>query len=122
MAKQQGERGKTGAQGAPGRVGKAGPTGVHGTAGLQGKTGSQGRTGSKGHTGSKGATGLTGKRGVAGTPGKSQTLTIPSIVLSSLHKQIESIYNELEIQMKRMAQVQAELDEVRDRRQRQPGS
>ena len=53
-----------------------------------------------------------------GDRGSSPTLTIPGIVLSSLHKQIESIYNELEIQMKRMAQVQAELDELRDRRHR----
>jgi hypothetical protein len=78
--------------------------------------GSKGHTGSKGQTGSKGATGLTGKRGAAGAPGTSQILTIPSIVLSNLHRQIESIYGELEIQMKRIAQVQAELDDLRARR------
>jgi hypothetical protein len=59
---------------------------------------------------------LTGKQGAPGTGRVPQILTIPSIVLSNLHKQIESIYNELEIQMKRMAQVQAEIDEVRERR------
>jgi hypothetical protein len=59
---------------------------------------------------------LTGKRGAPGTGRDPQILTIPSIVLSNLHKQIEGIYNELEIQMKRMAQVQAELDELRESR------
>jgi hypothetical protein len=34
-------------------------------------------------------------------------------VLATLHDQIEHIYHELDIQMKRMAQIQAELDNVR---------
>ena len=114
MSKQQGARGKRGAQGATGRVGKTGRKGLHGEAGSKGKHGLKGKTGARGSTGLKGATGSAGRRGHAGTPGQSRTLTIPSIVLTNLQKQIERIYTELEVQMKRMAQVQAELDQVRE--------
>lgn len=106
MLKQQGRRGKRGIKGAPGRVGRAGRTGLHGAAGSPGKTGATGLTG------------LTGKRGAAGAAGAagvSRTVAAPHLALSSIHKQIENVYRALDIQMKRMAQVQAELDDVRDK-------
>jgi len=34
-------------------------------------------------------------------------------MLSGLHEQIENIYQELDVQMKRMAQLQVQLDNVR---------
>jgi hypothetical protein len=36
-------------------------------------------------------------------------------LLSTLHEQIDNIYQELDVQMKRMAQLQMQLDEVRKR-------
>ena len=36
-------------------------------------------------------------------------------LLSTLHEQIDNIYRELDVQMKRMAQLQVQLDDVRKR-------
>ena len=80
---------------------------------MRGASGSKGTTGSKGATGSIGPTGLTGKRGAAGAEGPPGNIPPPQTALTGLHEQIGNIYNELAIQIKRMAQVQAELDDVR---------
>ena len=93
MAKKRGPRGKRGLKGKPGRSGKTGPTG---------------------HQGLKGAKGKRGPLGRSGTLVRSSN----PAMLSGIHKQIENIYKELEIQMKRMAQVQAEVDDVREKLQR----
>lgn len=93
MAKQRGPRGKRGPKGDTGRSGKAGPTGL------------------------KGAKGKSGKRGALGRSGTIVRSLNPAM-LSGIHKQIENVYNELEIQMKRMAQVQSEIDDVRSKLKR----
>ena len=103
MAKTQGQRGKKGATGTKGAVGKTGPSGMKGAAGAQGL---------KGATGTKGATGSTGARGREGREGRSAVRT-PQLGLTGVYNQIERIYKELNIQMKRMGQLQAELNDVR---------
>jgi Collagen triple helix repeat (20 copies) len=98
-SKQQGPRGKQGIPGPPG------PTG---------KTGSVGITGHSGHTGQRGPQGVAGHRGPAGQDSVGGVL--PSerrSLIASLHEQIDNIYNELDLQMKRMAQLQVQLDDVR---------
>ena len=73
-------------------------------------TGAAGQAGAKGDQGSTGATGPTGASGAVGP----LTLRDRNDVLAALHDQIEHIYHELDIQLKRMAQIQAELDNVRE--------
>jgi hypothetical protein len=97
MAKSRGRRGAPGIQGPIGRSGKAGRKGLRGDSGI------------KGATGPKGATGHKGERGTTGRGSSS----FKHVALGAIHKQIESIYGALEIQMKRMAQVQVEIDDVR---------
>jgi hypothetical protein len=62
----------------------------------------------------KGETGSPGKRGAVGA----ESVASPQVELKELFKQIEKIYQELDIQMKRIAQIQADLDSVRDKSQR----
>jgi hypothetical protein len=101
--KQQGRRGERGPAGA---MGKAGPAGTRGA------------SGTRGAAGVKGATGQTGRRGAVGATRVPWSTNTSSFALAGVHKQIENIYNALNIQMKRMAQVQAELDDVREKLQR----
>jgi hypothetical protein len=68
--------------------------------------------------GVKGATGLPGKRGAVGATRLPWSGNASAFALTGIHKQIENIYNDLNIQMKRMAQVQAELNEIRAKLQR----
>lgn len=100
MTKQQGPRGRRGVQGMPGRAGRAGATGVHGATGLKGATG---------------ATGLTGRRGAVGATARPRAIVASHLALGGIHKQLENVYKALDIQIKRMAQVQAELDEIREK-------
>ena len=86
--------------------------------GKPGRAGLRGASGSRGVAGVKGATGLTGKRGAVGATRLPWSGNASAFALTGIHKQIENIYNDLNIQMKRMAQVQAELDEVRAKLQR----
>ena len=86
-----------------GAVGKKGPKGSAGVSGSKGAKGLKGPIGLKGHTG------LTGKRGPVGAA----SIASPQLALTELHKQIDSIYRELNIQLRRMAQIQAELNDVR---------
>ena len=102
MAK-QGRRGKRGAKGTAGAVGKKG---AKGSTGL---SGSKGAKGVKGAIGLKGRTGLTGKRGAVGRA----SIASPQLMLTGLDKRLGRIFQELEIQMRRMAQMQAELNDVR---------
>jgi hypothetical protein len=101
----QGRRGVQGAQGRTGAAGKTGATGVRGAVGMKGATGVTGKTG------------LTGKRGAAG----GQSIAAPQIALSGLQKQIERLFQELDTQIKRMGEVQAELNDVRDKVRRISG-
>jgi hypothetical protein len=64
-----------------------------------------------GHTGQRGPKGVVGQRGPTGNSG-----ILPSerrSLFATLHEQVDNIYNELDVQMKRMAQLQVQLDEVR---------
>ena len=98
-SKKQGPRGKQGIPGPPGPAGKAGSAGV---------------IGHSGHTGRRGPKGAAGTRGPAGLAGAGNVL--PSerrTMLATLREQIDNIYTELDVQMKRMAQLQTQLDDVR---------
>jgi hypothetical protein len=97
---------------------KQGKGGTRGAKGRQGATGAIGKTGRKGSRGERGLTGAVGKRGAVGPIGRTRRGTVvPHVAIGSLNKQIDKVYGELEIQMKRMAQVQAELDDVRGKLQ-----
>ena len=97
-SKQQGQRGKQGIPGPPGPTGKTGSTGVMGHTGHTGQRGPQGAVGQRGPTGSSGV-----------LPSERRRL------FASLHEQVDNIYKELDVQMKRMAQLQVQLDEVRNK-------
>ena len=93
-SKQQGRRGERGNPGQQGPQGRQGPIGA---------------TGKTGISGPRGASGLIGKTGPAGrlTPG--DRLEILSIVQA----QTGEVSQELASQMKRMARLKNELDELR---------
>ena len=93
MSKRQGQRGARGIPGPPGPAGKQGLAGV------------------RGQTGAKGATGATGARGAAG--GAGPRTRNGANALAGVHDKIEHIYRELDVQVRRMGQLQAEVDEVR---------
>lgn len=72
--------------------------------GRKGGAGEHGKTGKKGATGARGAVGASGRVGVADAGPSGLTI---------VHDDIGRIYKELSIQMRRMAQLQAEIDAVR---------
>jgi hypothetical protein len=71
--------------------------------------------GARGKTGAAGKKGATGARGTVGSTGSTATLTKADRMemLSVIEGQIDDIHQELNIQMKQMAQMQAQLDDVR---------
>jgi hypothetical protein len=84
----------------------------------QGSRGERGIPGPPGPAGPKGDTGETGPTGPRGAPGKvgeAEVLTKYGSmeVLTLVEKQIEDIYKELEVQTRRMGQLQAQMDGVR---------
>src|SRR3954466_6118406 len=83
----------------------------------RGERGIAGPPGPAGPTGATGKTGATGQRGAAGKAAPARPPSIPDDprmeLLTVVEGQIEAIYAELDIQMKRMAQLQLQLDEVR---------
>jgi len=92
-----------------GPVGKTGPTGKRGPVGKRGSTGLRGPTGPRGLTGPIGRRGLLGKRGKRGPEG----LTGPAKqddALNNVMTHFDDVYRQLDIQMKRMGQIQAQLD------------
>jgi hypothetical protein len=99
--KQRGPRGKQGIPGPPGPTGKTGSVGAAGEIGHSGQAGQQGPKGDAGH------------RGPAGQNAGSILPSERRSLLANLHEQIDSIYRELDVQMKRMAHLQVQLDEVR---------
>lgn len=99
-------RGRQGTQGIPGPPGPAGPRGT------QGATGESGATGLAGPRGSKGAEGAQGARGQRGVAGVSASVSAQP-GLNEIARTIDDIYHELDIQLKRMAQIQQQLDELR---------
>jgi hypothetical protein len=89
MSKQREARGKRGLAGPRGPVGKRGAIGP---------------TGKPGARGPKGATGPRGPAGLA-TPDNQELVAIGD--------QIERIHHELDVQMKRIGQLQADVDVIR---------
>jgi hypothetical protein len=86
-----------------------GQRGMRGPAGPAGKTGARGKTGPTGHKGAAGARGLAGDAGAAETLSRSDGMDMMTVV----EAQITDIYHQLDVQMQRMAHIQAELDDLR---------
>ena len=101
-------QGIPGPPGPPGPSGPKGDTGKTGFRGLSGKTGLRGARGVAGKTGVTGATGTAGARGAQGRePAWRRQL------LQEVQQQLDRVDHELDIQLKRMAQIQQELDQLR---------
>jgi hypothetical protein len=103
MAKRQnGDRGR---QGVPGPPGPPGPAGLQGAIGARGKVGQRGPIGT---TGLRGGQGFAGAKGATGKepPQRKKLLGVVKV-------QIDRIEQELQIQMTRMAHIQAEVDQLR---------
>src|ERR1700674_2409385 len=99
--KDKGDRERKGIPAPPGPPGVVGPRGAVGARGATGATGAGGETGA---TGARGETGATGASAIE--PRGHRQLP------DDITKDIENIYRELDVQMKRMAQIQQQLDEV----------
>jgi hypothetical protein len=80
-----------------GQQGKRGATGARGTTGARGLTGSIGRRGKVGKAGQKGPIGLTGP-------------LHKDNVLDMVMTHFDDVYQQLNIQMKRIAQLQQQVD------------
>ena len=100
----------------PSNRGPRGARGIPGPPGPSGAIGKSGATGERGKTGRPGARGATGARGKAGHPeadGPLMTRSARVEILNGVEGQIEEIRRELAVQMKRMGQLQTQVDEVR---------
>ena len=75
-----------------------------------GKRGPRGPAGPRGRPGLKGARGATGPEGPAG---RVASAAKGSEVLEIVEKQIDDIHQQLDLQMKRLAQMQQQVDELR---------
>ena len=89
-----------------------------GARGLQGIRGPAGPPGERGRTGASGARGKTGRRGSAGPKGS--TAKPPSgkgrqRLIKAVDRHIENIYSELDAQLTRLARIQSQVDELRDK-------
>ena len=84
-------------------VGKRGPKGARGPAGRRGSAGPRGLTGPIGR---RGPIGKAGNRGPEGLIGPAQQ----DDVLDNVLTHFDDVYRQLDIQMKRMGQIQAQLD------------
>jgi hypothetical protein len=93
MAKSQNPRGRRGIAGPPGRPGRRGPRGATGTTGARGRTGAAGDT------------------GAAGLPGAG-TLDERMDILTVVQEQIDDVHQELDLQRKRISQLQVQVDDV----------
>ena len=92
-----------------------GPRGERGRPGPPGPRGIQGKAGAKGKDGRTGATGVEGRRGTVGKSGRGMADIREDRmeILGIVETQIEDIHRELDVQMKRMAELQMQLDDVR---------
>jgi hypothetical protein len=83
--------------------------------GARGPKGIAGPPGPAGPKGAKGATGETGARGAKGQNASVEDAGSPSTLnqFSEIEHTIEDIYKELDIQMKRMSQIQQQVDDLR---------
>ena len=99
-------RGPIGKRGPKGRVGKRGPTGSVGKRGPKGHRGPEGPRGLTGPIGRRGSIGKAGTRGPKGLIGPAQQ----DDVLDKVMTHFDDVYRQLNIQMTRMGQIQAQLD------------
>lgn len=106
MAKQK--RGARGERGAPGPAGPAGASGSEGDRGLTGRAGPVGKAGHVGAKGAKGTKGATGSKAPSSAKGRRR-------FIAAVDRHIENIYGELSVQMKRMARIQTQVDELREK-------
>ena len=83
---------------------------ARGARGLRGPAGPSGARGARGERGQRGAQGARGTKGRAGAFGSNAK---PKDLIKVLDMQVEGIYRELNVQMRRMSRVQQQLDEVR---------
>ena len=102
------KQGLRGERGIPGPPGPPGISGSDGTRGLTGKAGPVGAAGHTGHTGARGAKGAAGSKAPASGKGRKR-------FIAAVDRHIENIYGELTVQMKRMARIQLQVDELRDK-------
>ena len=98
-----------------GPIGKRGP---EGPAGKPGPKGSAGKRGPKGHRGPEGPRGLLGAIGRRGSIGKPGTRGPKGLIGPAQHNDVldkvmthfDDVYRQLNIQMTRLGQIQAQLD------------
>jgi hypothetical protein len=83
--------------------------GPRGERGMPGPPGPAGPMGAAGKTGAKGARGPVGRVSAAAASRQNDRLEILALV----EGQIDDIYKELDLQMKRMANLQVQIDDVR---------
>ena len=102
------------------RIGARGPQGIPGPPGPAGAPGPIGRTGDRGPIGKAGQPGATGRMGAAGAVGKAgprgpqgSEPVWRQKLLEELHHQVDRIDHELDIQLRRMAQIQQQVDALR---------
>src|ERR1700722_5505377 len=103
------------ARGVPGPPGPAGPAGIGGATGQRGVTGPTGRRGATGERGGAGARGARGQTGAVGPGEGAVAVRSRSKLFAEVDQHITSIYHELDVQMKRMSQIQVEPDELREK-------
>lgn len=92
-------------QGPRGAKGKVGPMGPRGKAGDRGPEGARGPTGPVGRRGKLGAPGHAGPKGLTGPQQK-------DAVLDVVMRHFDDVYLQLDIQMKRIAQIQQQVDQL----------
>jgi hypothetical protein len=95
----RGDRGLPGPPGPPGKSGHEGP---------------KGESGSQGIAGPRGRTGLRGLQGVVGPAGRIRNLTDVAKQVAYIDRSIENIYNEMGTHIRRMKDLQRELDSLRE--------
>lgn len=77
--------------------------------GAPGPPGPRGPSGRRGPVGARGERGKAGERGTAGQTHPANRATL----LSEVNDHLEDIYQELDVQLKRMSQIQQQVDELR---------
>src|SRR6266851_2712030 len=75
--------------------------------------GSRGPRGPRGPAGDRGHSGHRGARGPQGEPGPAGPSVKGSDVLEIVERQIDDIHRDLDVQMRRIAQIQNQMDELR---------
>ena len=75
--------------------------------------GSRGPRGPRGPAGDRGHSGHRGARGPQGEPGPAGPSVKGSDVLEIVERQIDDIHRDLDVQMRRIAQIQKQMDELR---------